>query len=56
MNLLLVGTLLDFANQLSYKLRQDLNIYKQNELESTFIEIMNPKDHILLLVAYINML
>ena len=31
------------ANHLSYKPRQDLNIYKKNELESTFIEIMNPK-------------
>ena len=27
----------------SYKPHQDLNIYKKNELESTFIEIMNPK-------------
>ena len=31
------------ANHLSYKPLQDLNIYKKNELESTFIEIMNPK-------------
>ena len=31
------------ANHLLYKPRQDLNIYKKNELESTFIEIMNPK-------------
>ena len=31
------------ANHLSYKPRQDLNIYKKNELESTFIEIMNLK-------------
>ena len=37
------GTLLYIANHLSYKPRQDLNIYKKNELESTFIEIMNPK-------------
>ena len=38
------GTLLHIANHLSYKSRQDLNIYKKNELESTFIEIMNPKN------------
>ena len=37
------GTLLYIANHLSYKPHQDLNIYKKNELESTFIEIMNPK-------------
>ena len=37
------GTLLHIANHLSYILRQDLNIYKKNELESTLIEIMNPK-------------
>ena len=37
------GTLLYIANHLSYKCRSDLNIYKKNELESTFIEIVNPK-------------
>ena len=37
------GTLLYIANNLSYKCRNDLNIYEQNELESTFIEIVNPK-------------
>ena len=37
------GTLLYIANQLSYKCRNDLNIYKKNELESTFIEIVNPR-------------
>ena len=37
------GTLLNIANHLSYTPRQDLNIYKKNELESTFTEIMNPK-------------
>ena len=37
------GTLLYIINHLSYKSRQDLNIYKKNELESTFIEIMTPK-------------
>ena len=36
------GTLLYIANNLSYKCRNDLNIYKKNELESTFIEIVNP--------------
>ena len=37
------GTLLYINNKLSYKLRQDLCIYKSSELESTFIEIKNPK-------------
>ena len=37
------GTLLYIANHLSYKCRNDLNIYKKNQLESTFIEIANPK-------------
>ena len=37
------GTLLYIANHLSYKCRNDLNIYKKNELESIFIEIVNPK-------------
>ena len=37
------GTLLYINNKLSYKLRQDLCIYKSSELESTFIEIINPK-------------
>ena len=37
------GTLLYIANHLSYKCRNDLNIYKKNELESTLIEIVNPK-------------
>ena len=37
------GTLLYIASHLSYKCRNDLNIYKKNELESTFIEIVNPK-------------
>ena len=36
------GTLLYIANHLSYKCPNDLNIYKKNELESTFIEIVNP--------------
>ena len=37
------GTLLYIANYLSYKRSNDLNIYKKNELESTFIEMFNPK-------------
>ena len=37
------GTLLCINNKLSYKLKQDLCIYKSCELESTFIEIINPK-------------
>ena len=36
-------TLLYIANHLSYKCRNDLYIYKKNELESIFIEIVNPK-------------
>ena len=48
-----VGTLLYIANHLSYKCRNDLNIYKKNELESTFIEIVNPKkSNILVGVIY----
>ena len=38
-----VGTFLYIANPLSYKPRFDLNIYKGNELESTFIEFLSPK-------------
>ena len=49
------GTLLYIANHLSYKPHQELNIYKKNELESTFIEIMNQKNQTLL-VQYINIL
>ena len=36
-------TLLCIANQLSYEPRNDLRIYKKIELESTFVEIINPK-------------
>ena len=47
------GTLLYIANHLSYKCRNDLNIYKKNELESTFIETVNPKkSNILVEVIY----
>ena len=46
------GTLLYIANHLSYKCRNDLNIYK-NELESTFIEIANlRKSNIIVRVIY----
>ena len=38
-----LSALLYIANHLSYLPHPDLNIYKKNELESTFIEIMNPK-------------
>ena len=49
------GTLLYIANHLSYKCRNDLNIYKKNELESTFIEIVNPKTQIPQLVNVLKM-
>ena len=46
-------TLLYIANHLSYKCRNDLNIYKKNEPKSTFIEIVNPKkSNILVGVIY----
>ena len=37
------GTLLYIANHLSYKPRNDLNLYKIIQLESIFIEIKNSK-------------
>ena len=37
------GTMLYIANHLAYKPRHDLKIYKTNELESTFIELINSK-------------
>ena len=37
------GSLLYIASHLSYKPRPDLNIYKVNQLESTFVEIINPQ-------------
>ena len=36
------GTLLYIANHLSCKCRNDVNIYKKNEMESNFIEIVTP--------------
>ena len=45
------GSLLNIANHLSYKCRNDLNIYKKSELES--IEIVNPrKSNIIVGVIY----
>ena len=47
------GTLLYIANHLPYKGRNDLSIYKKNELESTLIEIANPqKSNIIVVVIY----
>ena len=37
------GTLLYIASHISYKLCPDLNIYKVKQLESTFVEIINPQ-------------
>ena len=37
------GNLIYVANHLAYKPRTDLQIYKRRDLESTFIEIINPK-------------
>ena len=37
------GTLLYISNRLSYKPRLDLNILNENQVESTFIEIINTK-------------
>ena len=37
------GTILYIANHILHKCCNNLNMYKKNELESTFIEIVNPK-------------
>ena len=37
------STLLYIANHLSYKCRNNPNIYQKNELESTIIETVNPR-------------
>ena len=48
-------TLLYIANHLSYKARKDLNLYKANQLESTFIEKINStKSNILVGCLYIH--
>ena len=46
------GTLLYRANHSSYKSRNDLNLYKANQPESTFIEIINSKKIIIVLCLY----
>ena len=47
------GTLLYIANHLSYKCFNDLYIYKKNELESTFIEIVSlRKSNVIVGVIY----
>ena len=47
------GTLLYIAKHLSYKRRNGLNIYKKNEAESNFIEIVNPKkSNIIVVLIY----
>ena len=46
------GSLLYIANHLSYKIRSDLRVYTKFELESTFIEIVDPRIFNLLLVSY----
>ena len=47
-----VGTLLYIADHLPYQKRNDLNLYKINNLELTFIEITNPNKIISLLDAF----
>ena len=39
------GTLPYIANHLSHKCHNDLNIYKKNELESAFLEIVKKVKH-----------
>ena len=46
------GTLLYMAIHVSYKPHPDINIYKVNQLKSTFIEIVNSKKVILSLVVF----
>ena len=36
------GTLLYIKQGINYKLRKDLQIYKSKELESTFVEVLEP--------------
>ena len=38
-----IGTMLYIFNRLSYEPGIDINIYRKNQLESTFIEIINSK-------------
>ena len=47
------GTLLYIADHLAYQYQNDLNLYKTNNLESTFIEITNPnKSNIIVRCIY----
>ena len=47
------GTLLYISNNITYKPRKDLNIYKTCELELTFVEVINPKkSNIIFAVVY----
>ena len=47
------GTLLYIVRHLSCKPRPDLNIYRANEVESTFVEIINPqKSNIVIYCLY----
>ena len=36
------GTLIYIENYLRYKIRKDLNLYRAKEIESTFVEIIEP--------------
>ena len=48
-----VGALLHISNNITYKPRKDLNIYKSHEMKSTFIETVNPKkSNIIFVVVY----
>ena len=40
------GNLPHISNSIVYKIRKNLNIYKSHDLESTFNEIINPKNQI----------
>ena len=45
------GTMLYVSNRLSYKSRTDLNMYKKDQLESTFIEAILKRATLLLAVS-----
>ena len=49
-------TLIYIQNDLRYKIRKDLNLYRKKEIESTFIEIIEPNVRIKteLLTAFTN--
>ena len=46
------GTLLYIANHLSYKCRNDLNMYKKNEVESTLLKLSTQENQILLCESF----